>query len=173
MLNAGGANSAQSSYLAIAEQIGQSRLHHDCGDCDDCDGYNDHGTLIRKPIMLDTLAALAKRSRGLQPFAYGVAAASVAGFLISLISGDSGSHNPYLVPSIVGFLWSLIVVLLASLFSRVPPIPSNSSGRLARLKSRFWRLLYHLASVFFVLLTGAVLITSYRLLSIWLSVPTE
>ena len=123
--------------------------------------------------MLDALAALAKRSRGLQPFAYGVAAASVVGFLTSLISGDGSSHNPYLIPSIVGFLWSLIAVLLASLFSRVPPIPSNSSGRIARLKSRFWRLLYHLASVLFVLLTGAVLITSYRLLSIWLSVPTE
>ncbi len=123
--------------------------------------------------MLDTLAALAKRTKGLQPFAYGVAAASVAGFFMSLISGDSSSHNPYLIPCIVGFLWSLITVLLASLFSRVPPVPADSSGRIARLKIRFWRLLYHLASVVFVLLTGAVLITSYRLLSIGLSVPAQ
>ena len=123
--------------------------------------------------MLDALAALAKRCRGLQPFAYGAAVASVAGFLISLISGDSSSHNPYLIPCIVGFLWSLTAVLLTSLFSRVPPVATDSSRRIVRLKIRFWRLLYHLASVFFVLLTGAVLVTSYRLLSIWLSVPAE
>ena len=97
----------------MTKRIGQSQLHQDCDDGDDGDDgddCNNHDLLTRQPLMLDTLAALAKRSRGLQPFAYGVAVASVAGFLISLISGDSSSHNRYLIPCIVGFLWSLTAV---------------------------------------------------------------
>ena len=119
--------------------------------------------------MIDTLAALAKRCARLQPLAYMVAALCVCWFVIALLSGDSDMQDDSLVPCIVGFLWALMTILLSSLFSQVPDTPDDTTSRYARLKIRLQRLFFQLASIVFIFFTGAVLVTSYRLLNIWLS----
>ena len=115
--------------------------------------------------MQEKLHELAIRLSWLQPLAAiaGISAFLVAGY-IALDPGMALEQN--LVPTILLSCWCLLVFTLISLFRAVPPTTDRSQGFFLRQKIRFHRFLRNIIAILFLVLTAALLVLSYRLLTI-------
>lgn len=115
--------------------------------------------------MQEKLHELAVRLTWLQPLAAitGVSAFLVAGY----IALDPGTElEPKLIPTFLLSCWCLLVFTLISLFRAIPPVIDNNQGFFLRQKIRLQRILRNIIALFFLVLTAALLVLSYRLLVI-------
>lgn len=89
---------------------------------------------------------------------------------ISYIVFTSQSHegDRYLVPCIIGLLWSLSAFAFITNFCSVPPPAEADAPFFSRIKQRLHRFWYGLLAFLFLAATVAVMVVSYRLLTVWL-----
>jgi hypothetical protein len=119
-------------------------------------------------MLIDTLQRIAVR---MQPIRFWLLLLS-GFFLVVLIyvalgsSSQSGDH--FLVPAIIGLLWSLSGYAFILNFRSVPTWKLEAGGFFRRQKLRLLRFWYWILALFFFSTTLALLVLSIRLLRIWL-----
>ncbi|TQV72153.1 hypothetical protein FLL45_18200 [Aliikangiella marina] len=97
-----------------------------------------------------------------------------SGFLallgFSILNENTKESDVYIIPSIMGFIWSMLLYSIAQLFPNVPAIPDPSEKILKRLKVRIKRGFYHILSILFVMISIAAILLSIRMFLIWLGI---
>ena len=86
---------------------------------------------------------------------------------IALTSG-SAQDDRYLIPSIVGLLWSLSTWTFISTFRSIPQKPAQTLGLIGRFGTRIRRGWYWFLALACGLSSAAVVWISVRLISLWL-----
>ena len=117
--------------------------------------------------MIDHLSAFSKKFVWLKPlfFITTVVAFIVFGYVVLIKEG--ADKDVYIIPSVVGVLWSLVCLLLLSVFPYVPPKPDKQQRFFKRLEIRLTRGGYHLGSLMFCVLSASVVWLTLRLLNVW------
>ena len=85
-----------------------------------------------------------------------------------ILNAGSDEGDRYLMPGFTGLIWALTTYSFIVTFRNVPEKADSSqnfAGRMRRRASRSW---YWLIALVFLGTTGAVLIFTVRLMSIWL-----
>ncbi len=118
--------------------------------------------------MIDHLSAFSKKVLWLKPLFFTTTAAALILFGYVVLIEEGADKEVYIIPSLVGVLWSLICSLLLSVFPYVPPKPDKQKQRLAkRLKIRLVRGGYHIGSLMFCALSVSVVLLTFKLLNVW------
>jgi hypothetical protein len=117
--------------------------------------------------MIDHLSAFSKKVVWLKPlfFITTVVAFIVFGYVVLIEEG--ADNDVYIIPSIVGVLWSLVCSILLFVFPYVPPKPDKQQRFFKRLKIRLTRGGYHIGSLMFCVLSASVVWLTLRLLNVW------
>jgi hypothetical protein len=117
--------------------------------------------------MIDRLRVFSKKIIWLKPlfFLITVAAFIVFGYVVFFANGTD--KDVYIIPCIVSALWSLVCWLLLSSFPYVPPRADKQKRFVMHLKIGLIRSVYHIGSLIFVVLSGLVLLLTFRLLNVW------
>ncbi|MBT8361853.1 MAG: hypothetical protein HKP41_07635 [Desulfobacterales bacterium] len=117
--------------------------------------------------MIDHFSALSKKLVWLKPLFFITTAAAfiVLGYVVFIEEG--ADKDVYIIPSIIGVLWSLVCSLLLSVFPYVPPKPDKQQRFLKRLKIRLARGGYYIGSLMFCVLSTSVVWLTIRLLNVW------
>ena len=118
--------------------------------------------------MIDQFHKVALKIRFLKIPAIVCGAASLALFLFTLFTSNTHESDRYLIPSIVGFIWSLSSYAFIENFGSVPVKPDKTLSFFGRIKRRFIRLWYWLLGIAFVATSAAVLFITFRASAIWL-----
>ncbi len=79
----------------------------------------------------------------------------------------SPSQEIYLIPTLILFVWLLLLYSFLSLFAEIPPVLQGSNPWSARMRATIKRGLYYVVAVFMLLITNALLITSLQLFGAW------
>lgn len=117
--------------------------------------------------MIDHLSAFSKKLVWLKPLLFITTAAAIIVFGYLVFIEEGTDKDVYIIPSIVGVLWSLVCSLLLSVFPYVPPKPDKQQRLLKRLKIRLARGVYHIGSLMFCVLSVSAVWLSLRLLNVW------
>lgn len=117
--------------------------------------------------MIDYLSVLSKKIIWLKPLFFLTTAASVLMFGYVVLFANGTDIDFYIIPCIVGVLWSLVCLLLLSFFPHVPPKADRQQRFLIRLKIGVVRAAYHIVSLIFVFSSALVLLLTFRLLNVW------
>lgn len=117
--------------------------------------------------MIDRLRAVALRIRPLQ-----YVAAAIAVFLLGVVaffvlSPPSPVGDKYLIPSLVGLLWSVSAYNFIFIFRSIPERGNETERRWSRVKGMLWRGWYWFVALLFAATTLAVVSASSKLLSVW------
>lgn len=117
--------------------------------------------------MIDYLSTFSKKVVRLKPLFFITIAAAfiVFGYLVFVEEG--ADKDFYIILSIVGVLWSLVCLLLLSVFPYVPPKPDEQQRFLKRLKIQLARGAYHIGSLIFCVLSASVVWLTLRLINVW------
>jgi hypothetical protein len=118
--------------------------------------------------MIDKLQSIAGRLQFLRLPAVALGLVSLAAMIFTIVSSKSHEEDYYLIPSIVGLLWSMASYSFLVNFSSVPEKGDSSWKLFARLKRRAVRAGYWLLAALFLLTTLSALFISYRMITIWL-----
>ncbi|MEJ2693326.1 MAG: hypothetical protein P8166_09785 [Candidatus Thiodiazotropha sp.] len=118
--------------------------------------------------MIDKLQSIAGRLQFLRLPAVALGLVSLAAMIFTIVSSKSHEEDYYLIPSIVGLLWSMASYSFLVNFSSVPEKGDSSWKLFARLKRRAVRTGYWLLAALFILTTLSALFISYRMITIWL-----
>lgn len=119
--------------------------------------------------MIDHLSAFSKKVVWLKRLLFITTAAAFMVFGYVLLIEEGADKDVYIIPSIVGVLWSLACSLLLSVFPHVPPKPDKNQRFLKRLKIRLARGGYHIGALLFCLLSAAIIWLTIRLINVWLA----
>jgi len=117
--------------------------------------------------MIDHLRAFSKKAAWLKPLFFITTAVAFIVFGYVVLVEKGADKDVYIIPSIVGMLWSLVCSLLLSVFPFVPSKPDKQQHFLERLKIRLTRGGYHIGALIFCVLSASVVWLTVRLLSIW------
>jgi fatty acid desaturase len=117
--------------------------------------------------MIDHLRAFSKKAVWLKPFLLISTAAAFVVFCYVVFFGEGAETDVYIIPSVVGVLWSLLFLFLLAVFPYVPPKPSRQKRLPERLKVRLARGLYHIGSLMFCAISATALWLTLRLLNVW------
>jgi len=77
-------------------------------------------------------------------------------------------EETYLVPSIVGFLFSLTLFGLIANFKEVPRKIEQGDGFVVRIKIRLFRFWFIILGLMFVIAAGASALLAVKLLRVWI-----
>jgi len=117
--------------------------------------------------MIDYLRAFSKKVVWLKPLFFITTGAAFMVFGYVVFIEEGAEKDVYIIPSIVGALWSLVCLLLLAVFPYVPAKPDKEMRFSKRLKIRLARGGYHIGSLIFCLSSAAVLWLTVRLISVW------
>jgi energy-coupling factor transporter transmembrane protein EcfT len=117
--------------------------------------------------MIDYLSAFSRKVVWLQPLFFCTTVAAIFVFAYVVLSGNSADKEVYIIPCIVGLLWSLVCLVLLFAFPHVPPQPENQQRFYSRLKIRLARGCYYVFAVFFVVLSASAILLTFKLLNVW------
>jgi hypothetical protein len=117
--------------------------------------------------MIDHLSAFSRKVVWLKPLFFITTAAAFIVFGYVVLIEEGAGKDVYIIPSVVGVLWSLFCLLLLSVFPHVPAKPDKQQRLLQRLKIRLVRGGYHIGSLLFCLLSASVVWLTLRLLNVW------
>jgi hypothetical protein len=73
----------------------------------------------------------------------------------------------YLIPSLTGFIWSVLLFIMLNAFVNMPIKSDGEVGFFTRVKYGLARLGYSILAIIFLLMSVAGLILSFRLFSVW------
>jgi hypothetical protein len=125
--------------------------------------------LFHKYLMLiDTLQKFAVRLQPVRLALLVLSGFSFVALLFILITSTTHSGDRFLVPAILGLLWSLSGYAFILNFRSVPRRDYGTGGFIKRLKLRLLRLWYWVLALLFFGTTLALLLFSIRLLRIWI-----
>lgn len=117
--------------------------------------------------MIEALAELSKRIYWAKPVAYLMGFGFFSLFAYAVFSTNANETDIYLIPSVLGVIWSLLFISIVSIFPYVPSKPSSDEKFFKKLKVRFKRAIYHLLGLLFLILTIAVILLSLKMFGIW------
>ena len=117
--------------------------------------------------MIDIFAELSKRIYWVKPIAYVVVIGFTGLFGYAIVFRDAGDTDVFLIPSILGVLWSLLLISITSIFPNVPTIPSSDDKFFNRIKIRLKRGIYYILGLLFVILSIAIIFLSLKMFGIW------
>lgn len=119
--------------------------------------------------MIDHLSEFAKKVVWLKPSFFITTATAIIVLGYVVLIGNGADKDVYIIPSIVGVLWSLVCLLLLSVFPYVPPKPGKHQRLFKRLKIRLVRGCYHVGLLFFCLLSASIVWLTIRLMNVWVA----
>lgn len=107
----------------------------------------------------------------LKPFyklTYIVAILLIASIVYQLVFSPALNHSKsnYIIINLLALAWVALVNLMIQIYSNVPCISENKTSLLTRIKSVFHRGLYYVLSLLFITITMAVIILTYKILSL-------
>ena len=117
--------------------------------------------------MLETLSSMTSKVPWLKPIVVMIGLTCFAIFCSSLFNLGHFIEEVYLIPSLAGFIWSLLLFIMLNTFVNIPIKSDHKVGFLSKIKYWFVRLGYSILTVLFLLLTVAGLILSFRLFNVW------
>ncbi len=117
--------------------------------------------------MIDHLRAFSKKAVWLKPLLLISTAAAFVVFCYVVFLGEGTETDVYIIPSVVGVLWSLLFLFLLVVFPYVPPKPGRQKRFAERLKIRLARGVYHIGSLIFCAISVSALWLSLKLLNVW------
>tara|TARA_R110002073_G_scaffold185518_2_gene344073 strand:- start:919 stop:1275 length:357 start_codon:yes stop_codon:yes gene_type:complete len=88
--------------------------------------------------------------------------------VLSVVENPWLSSDDLLMPSILGFCWSLMLYSTSELFQAVPGNVGTEATFRRRFSVRIRRSLYWFMGILSVCSTAALLVLSYQLLRVWL-----
>ena len=86
--------------------------------------------------------------------------------IYSFVCLEPSQQNKFALPNFLALLWSLLLYLLLTFIQNRPKISTEKASMITRVKRKMYRRLYLVFSVFFIGLTGAILLVTFRLLSV-------
>jgi hypothetical protein len=119
--------------------------------------------------MLETLSSISSKVHWLRPMVVFIGLACLALFFSSLFNIGYYIEEVYLIPSLAGFIWSLLLFIMLNAFINIPIKSDKKVTFFSNIKYWFVRLGYRILTVIFLLMTVAGLILSFRLFSVWLA----
>ena len=117
--------------------------------------------------MLETLSSISSKLSWLRPIVILVGLGCLGIFCSSLFDIGYFIQEVYLIPSLAGFIWSLLFFIMLSGFANIPSKSDKKIVFYVRIKHWFLRLAYSILTVIFLLMTVAGLILSFKLFNIW------
>jgi hypothetical protein len=117
--------------------------------------------------MIDHLSVFSIKFIWLKPLFFLTTVAAIIVFAYVVLIENSAGKEVYIIPCVVGVLWSLVCLLLLSTFPHVPPKPDMQQRFYKRLKIRLVRGCYYIISLIFVVLSASVVLLTFRLLNVW------
>ena len=117
--------------------------------------------------MIDHLRAFSKKVLWLKPLFFTTTAAAFILFGYAVLIEEGADKDVYIIPSLIGVLWSLVCLLLLYIFPYVPPKPDEQMRFIKRLKIRLARGGYHIGSLMFCVLSASVVWLTLKLLNVW------
>lgn len=118
--------------------------------------------------MIERLQAVATRIHLLRFVALGTGIFCLVAVAFMVFSPPSQEGDRYLIPGIVGLLWSASAYNFVDIFRSVPNKAAKSEKLWKRIKRGALRAWYWLMALIFFGTTLAVVSVSSRLLSIWM-----
>lgn len=119
--------------------------------------------------MLEILSSISSKLRWLKPVVIILGLIFLGLFSSSLFNIGRFVEEVYLIPSLAGFIWSVLFFILLNAFANIPLKSDKKVAFFTKIKYWFVRLGYRILSVIFLLMTVAGLILSVRLFSVWLT----
>ena len=117
--------------------------------------------------MIDYLSAFSRKVVWLKPLFFCTTIAAIILFAYLVLSGNSADTEVYIIPSIVGLLWSLVCLILLFAFPHVPPQPESQQRFYSRLKTRLARGCYYIFALLFIVLSTSAVLLTFKLLNVW------
>ena len=117
--------------------------------------------------MIDHLSVFSRKIVWLKPLFFLTTVAAIIVFAYVVLIENGADKEVYIIPCVVGVLWSLVCLLLLSVFPHVPPKPEMQQRFYKRLKIRLARGCYYIVSLIFVVLSASALLLTFRLLNVW------
>lgn len=119
--------------------------------------------------MIDRLRVFSIKFAWLKPLFFLTTVAAIIVFAYVVLIENSAGKEVYIIPCVVGVLWSLVCLLLLSTFPHVPPTPDMQISFYKRLKIRLVRGCYYIVSFIFVVLSALSVFLTFKLLNVWLA----
>ena len=117
--------------------------------------------------MIDHLSVFLRKIVWLKPLFFLTTVAAIIVFAYVVFIDNGAGKEIYIIPCVIGVLWSLVCLLLLSAFPHVPPKPEMQQRFLKRLKIRLARGCYYIVLLIFVVLSASALLLTFRLLAVW------
>jgi hypothetical protein len=117
--------------------------------------------------MLETLSLISSKVHWLRPIVVFIGLTCLAIFCSSLFNIGYYIEEVYLIPSLAGFIWSLLLFIMLNTFVNLPIKSNKKVTFFSKIKYWFVRLGYRILTVIFLLMTVAGLILSFRLFIVW------
>ena len=119
--------------------------------------------------MLETLSFISYKLRWLRPIVAMFGLIFLGLFCSSLFDIGHFTEEVYLIPSLAGFIWSVLFFIVLNAFQNIPIKSDRKFAFFSKIKYWFVRLGYKILSIIFLLMTVAGFILSFRLFSVWLT----
>jgi hypothetical protein len=117
--------------------------------------------------MIETLGFVSRVLQWAKPLIVVVGIASFALFVCTIFKLAGFETDTYLMPSVVGTLWSTLFFFLTATFHRVPDKPLANVKWFSRVKIRCKRGFFYVLALLFLVLTLAAIRMSFSMLGIW------
>jgi hypothetical protein len=119
-------------------------------------------------MLIDTLQRFAARTQPLRSWLLLLSGIFFLALLYTVVTSTTHSGDLFLVPAIIGLLWSLSSYAFILNFRSVPRWNKEENGFFKRLKLRLSRLWYWVLASLFFGTTLALLLVSIRLVRVWM-----
>ncbi len=115
--------------------------------------------------MIELLSAISRKYTWLRSLGIVLGVASGGVLVFSLLK--AGAADRYLIPGVIAFIWSLLLVVLSITFPNLPPRPRSEQKLLVRIKLRLRRLVFYTIGIVFIVLTVATVSLSFKMFGVW------
>ncbi len=119
-------------------------------------------------MMIDKLSRLSKSIQFLRLPAIGISLLCLISAIYIIFTSRSMEEDIYFVPSLIGLIWSISTLSFLLTFHSVPEKADSSFTFFRRIGRSIRRGWYWFLGFAFITISIAAIITSYRIISIWL-----
>lgn len=117
--------------------------------------------------MLERMQGHALRWRGMRPVLLVVAVLSLVAAVRVLLTSVDQAGDVALIPSLVLFLWCVMLHAFLTLFAQVPAPPATHLSWGRRMLMRCKRAFHYVFLAVFAVLSALLLLTSWQLVGAW------
>lgn len=119
--------------------------------------------------MIERLQILARKLTCLRIPCMFIGILSLGCVVLTALLSNSHEGDRYLIPGILGLLWSASIFSLIVVFRYTPTLSAYSSSLWGRFKGRLYRSWYWILSVVFLVLSLVNVSLTIRMLKMWFS----